>query len=168
MSCTGWTSRPLKGSTTTGVTPTWTTLPVRGSMRYTEDTCHEDEQQLMNKTWPHCVSPQQNFISKCLESKEATITKLNDDGERLINADHPGKNVIEVKTLLLAPVWLFLSKNIWASLIGPRIFTSWFHSDWDAGDPVQKMIIDAFGMSWNLNDYTLFYINKHWVKYLNV
>lgn len=40
---------------------------------------------------------QQNFISKCLESKEATITKLNDDGEKLIASDHPGKNVIEVQ-----------------------------------------------------------------------
>ncbi|XP_028267367.1 periplakin [Parambassis ranga] len=37
----------------------------------------------------------ENFISKCLESKEATITKLNDDGENLIAAEHPGKNVIE-------------------------------------------------------------------------
>lgn len=43
------------------------------------------------------VSPQQNFISKCLESKEATITKLNDDGEKMIASDHPGKNVIEVQ-----------------------------------------------------------------------
>jgi hypothetical protein len=38
----------------------------------------------------------QNFISKCLESKEATITKLNDDGETLMASGHPGKNVIEV------------------------------------------------------------------------
>ncbi|XP_042360413.1 periplakin [Plectropomus leopardus] len=37
----------------------------------------------------------ENFIGKCLESKEATITKLNDDGEKLIAAEHPGKNVIE-------------------------------------------------------------------------
>lgn len=42
------------------------------------------------------VSFWQNFISKCLEPKEATITKLNDDGEKLIAAEHPGKNVIEV------------------------------------------------------------------------
>ncbi|KAA8585764.1 hypothetical protein FQN60_004458 [Etheostoma spectabile] len=41
------------------------------------------------------VFPQQNFISKCLESKEATITKVNDDGEKLIASEHPGKNVIE-------------------------------------------------------------------------
>uniref|UniRef100_A0A674PCR5 Periplakin n=1 Tax=Takifugu rubripes TaxID=31033 RepID=A0A674PCR5_TAKRU len=37
----------------------------------------------------------ENFISKCLEPKEATVTKLNDDGEKLIAAEHPGKNVIE-------------------------------------------------------------------------
>ena len=43
------------------------------------------------------LSPQQNFISKCLESKETTITKLNDDGEKLTAAEHPGKNVIEVQ-----------------------------------------------------------------------
>lgn len=43
-----------------------------------------------------CVSLWQNFISKCLEPKEATITKLNEDGEKLIAAEHPGKNVIEV------------------------------------------------------------------------
>lgn len=49
------------------------------------------------------VPPQQNFISKCLESKEATITKLNDDGEKLIAAEHPGKNVIEVKNHPLTP-----------------------------------------------------------------
>lgn len=49
------------------------------------------------------VPPQQNFISKCLESKEATITKLNDDGEKLIAAEHPGKNVIEVKNQPLTP-----------------------------------------------------------------
>lgn len=50
------------------------------------------------------VSPQQNFISKCLESKEATITKLNDDGEKLIAAEHPGKNVIEVQDHPWTPV----------------------------------------------------------------
>lgn len=43
-----------------------------------------------------CVSLSQNFISKCLEPKEATITKLNEDGEKLTAAEHPGKNVIEV------------------------------------------------------------------------
>lgn len=42
---------------------------------------------------------QQSFISKCLESKEGTITKLNDDGEKLIASDHPGKNVMEVPTI---------------------------------------------------------------------
>ncbi|KAM9346407.1 periplakin [Symphorus nematophorus] len=37
----------------------------------------------------------ENFIGKCLESKEATVTKMNEDGEKLIASDHPGKNVIE-------------------------------------------------------------------------
>ncbi|MBN3305154.1 PEPL protein, partial [Amia calva] len=36
-----------------------------------------------------------NFISKSLESKEATITKLHDDGEKLLASEHPGKNAIE-------------------------------------------------------------------------
>lgn len=40
----------------------------------------------------------QNFISKCLESKEGTITKLSEDGEKLIAQGHPGKNVIEVQS----------------------------------------------------------------------
>lgn len=50
------------------------------------------------------VSPRQNFIGKCLESKEATITKLNDDGERMIAAGHPGKNVVEVQAHPCTPV----------------------------------------------------------------
>ncbi|KAJ8391856.1 hypothetical protein AAFF_G00084720 [Aldrovandia affinis] len=37
----------------------------------------------------------ENFISKGLEPREATITKLSDDGEKLLAADHPGRNVIE-------------------------------------------------------------------------
>ncbi|XP_013875750.1 periplakin [Austrofundulus limnaeus] len=48
-----------------------------------------------NLDYPARQRQYENFISKCLESKEATITKLNDDGQSLINADHPGKNVIE-------------------------------------------------------------------------
>ncbi|KAM3864041.1 periplakin, partial [Diretmus argenteus] len=48
-----------------------------------------------NLDYPARQRQYQNFISKCLESKEATITKLNDDGEKLIAAEHPGKNVIE-------------------------------------------------------------------------
>ncbi|KAI4821678.1 hypothetical protein KUCAC02_007272 [Chaenocephalus aceratus] len=47
----------------------------------------------------------QNFIGKCLESKEATITKLNDDGEKLIASDHPGKNVIEAHTEAVHADW---------------------------------------------------------------
>ncbi|KAM9843656.1 periplakin [Aulostomus maculatus] len=48
-----------------------------------------------NLDYPARQRQYENFISKCLESKEATVTKLNDDGEKLIGAQHPGKNVIE-------------------------------------------------------------------------
>lgn len=40
----------------------------------------------------------QNFISRCLESKEIGITALNNDGEKLISDQHPGKAVIEVRS----------------------------------------------------------------------
>lgn len=43
-SCTGWTSRPTRGSTTTGATPTWTTPPAKGSMRYQRDAVCTQEQ----------------------------------------------------------------------------------------------------------------------------
>ncbi|XP_059203859.1 periplakin [Centropristis striata] len=48
-----------------------------------------------NLDYPARQRQYENFISKCLESKEATITKLNDDGEKLVASGHPGKNVIE-------------------------------------------------------------------------
>uniref|UniRef100_A0A7N6B1H5 Periplakin n=1 Tax=Anabas testudineus TaxID=64144 RepID=A0A7N6B1H5_ANATE len=48
-----------------------------------------------NLDYPARQRQYENFISKCLESKEATITSLNDDGEKLIASEHPGKNVIE-------------------------------------------------------------------------
>ncbi|XP_056263603.1 periplakin [Pseudoliparis swirei] len=48
-----------------------------------------------NLDYPARQRQYENFISKCLESKEATVTKLNEDGEKLIVAEHPGKNVIE-------------------------------------------------------------------------
>ncbi|CAJ1075364.1 periplakin [Xyrichtys novacula] len=48
-----------------------------------------------NLDYPARQRQYENFISKCLESKEANVTKLNDDGEKLIAANHPGKNVIE-------------------------------------------------------------------------
>lgn len=57
------------------------------------------------------VSPQKNFIGKCLESKEATVTKVNDDGEKLIASEHPGKNVIEVQTHLSQVSTLLLLKE---------------------------------------------------------
>nr|XP_057904092.1 periplakin [Doryrhamphus excisus] len=48
-----------------------------------------------NLDYPARQRQYENFIGKCLESKEATITKLNDDGEKMIAAKHPGANVIE-------------------------------------------------------------------------
>lgn len=48
-----------------------------------------------NLDYPARQKQYENFISKCLEPKEATVTKLNDDGEKLLAAGHPGKNVIE-------------------------------------------------------------------------
>ncbi|XP_037333023.2 periplakin [Pungitius pungitius] len=48
-----------------------------------------------NLDYPARQRQYENFISKCLESKEATVTKLNEDGEKLIASDHPAKNVIE-------------------------------------------------------------------------
>uniref|UniRef100_A0A674AJT2 Periplakin n=1 Tax=Salmo trutta TaxID=8032 RepID=A0A674AJT2_SALTR len=48
-----------------------------------------------NLDYPARHRQYENFISKCLESKEATVTKLNDDGDKLIATNHPGKNVIE-------------------------------------------------------------------------
>lgn len=40
----------------------------------------------------------QNYISKCLEAKEKSITQLNEEGEDLMEQNHPGKNVIGVIT----------------------------------------------------------------------
>ncbi|KAM6905406.1 periplakin [Xenentodon cancila] len=48
-----------------------------------------------NLDYPARQRQYENFISKCLESKEATVTKLNEDRDKLISDDHPGKNVIE-------------------------------------------------------------------------
>ncbi|XP_017313913.1 periplakin [Ictalurus punctatus] len=48
-----------------------------------------------NLDYPARKRQYENFISKCLESKEGTVTKLSDDGEKLITQGHPGKNVIE-------------------------------------------------------------------------
>ncbi|KAM9457669.1 periplakin [Clarias gariepinus] len=48
-----------------------------------------------NLDYPARKRQYENFISKCLESKEGTVTKLSDDGEKLIAQGHPGKNVIE-------------------------------------------------------------------------
>ncbi|XP_056096574.1 periplakin [Rhinichthys klamathensis goyatoka] len=47
-----------------------------------------------NLDYPARKRQYENFISKCLESKEKTITQLNEDGEELMEQNHPGKNVI--------------------------------------------------------------------------
>ncbi|KAI7803000.1 periplakin [Triplophysa rosa] len=47
-----------------------------------------------NLDYPSRKRQYENFISKCLESKEKTVTQLNEDGEQLIEQNHPGKNVI--------------------------------------------------------------------------
>ncbi|KAK7167938.1 hypothetical protein R3I94_002106 [Phoxinus phoxinus] len=47
-----------------------------------------------NLDYPARKRQYENFISKCLESKEKTITQLNEDGEEFIEQNHPGKNVI--------------------------------------------------------------------------
>ncbi|RVE75505.1 hypothetical protein OJAV_G00017340 [Oryzias javanicus] len=49
----------------------------------------------LNLDYPARKRHYANFVNKCLESKEATVTMLNDDGEKLIHAQHPGKTVIE-------------------------------------------------------------------------
>ncbi|KAL2101515.1 hypothetical protein ACEWY4_003276 [Coilia grayii] len=58
-----------------------------------------------NLDYPTRKRQYENFIGKCLESKEATITKLNDDGEKLIAQDHPAKNVIEAHTEAVHADW---------------------------------------------------------------
>lgn len=58
-----------------------------------------------NLDYPARQRQYENFISKCLESKEATITKLNDDGQSLIAADHPGKNIIEAHLAAVNADW---------------------------------------------------------------
>uniref|UniRef100_A0A8C2CLS7 Periplakin n=1 Tax=Cyprinus carpio TaxID=7962 RepID=A0A8C2CLS7_CYPCA len=47
-----------------------------------------------NLDYPARKRQYENFISKCLEAKEKSITQLNEDGEELIEQNHPGKNVI--------------------------------------------------------------------------
>ncbi|XP_023654268.2 periplakin [Paramormyrops kingsleyae] len=48
-----------------------------------------------NLDYPSRQRQYENLISKSLESKEASVSKLNEDGEKLITSNHPGKNVIE-------------------------------------------------------------------------
>ncbi|XP_004086468.1 periplakin [Oryzias latipes] len=49
----------------------------------------------LNLDYPARKRHYENFISRCLESKEIGITALNNDGEKLISDQHPGKAVIE-------------------------------------------------------------------------
>ncbi|XP_049601631.1 periplakin [Syngnathus scovelli] len=58
-----------------------------------------------NLDYPARQRQYENFISKCLESKEGTITKLNEDGEKLIASKHPGANVIEAHTEAVHADW---------------------------------------------------------------
>ncbi|KAJ8374148.1 hypothetical protein SKAU_G00047280 [Synaphobranchus kaupii] len=48
-----------------------------------------------NLDYPARQRQYENFITKSLEAKEETITKLNDEAERLLQANHPGRNVIQ-------------------------------------------------------------------------
>ncbi|XP_067249947.1 periplakin-like [Chanodichthys erythropterus] len=47
-----------------------------------------------NLDYPARKKQYEDFISKCLESKEKTIDQLNKDGEELIEQNHPAKNTI--------------------------------------------------------------------------
>ncbi|KAM9780458.1 periplakin [Neosynchiropus ocellatus] len=58
-----------------------------------------------NLDYPTRQRQYENFISKCLEGKEANITKMNEDGEKLIAQNHPGKNVIEAHTEAVHADW---------------------------------------------------------------
>ncbi|XP_064171345.1 periplakin-like isoform X2 [Anguilla rostrata] len=48
-----------------------------------------------NLDYPARQRQYESFITKSLEAKEETITKLNDDADRLLQSNHPGKNVIQ-------------------------------------------------------------------------
>ncbi|XP_041133217.1 periplakin-like [Polyodon spathula] len=47
----------------------------------------------------------ENFINRSLEAKEASITKLHEDGEKLLAANHPGTNAIEAHTEAVHADW---------------------------------------------------------------
>ncbi|KAJ8250952.1 hypothetical protein GJAV_G00215220 [Gymnothorax javanicus] len=48
-----------------------------------------------NLDYPIRQRQYESFITKSLEAKEETITKLNSDAEKLLQANHPGRNVIQ-------------------------------------------------------------------------
>uniref|UniRef100_A0A8C9VK20 Periplakin n=1 Tax=Scleropages formosus TaxID=113540 RepID=A0A8C9VK20_SCLFO len=48
-----------------------------------------------NLDYPSRQRQYENFVTKSLESKEAIVKQLDEDGDKLIAAEHPGKNVIE-------------------------------------------------------------------------
>ncbi|KAA0702812.1 Periplakin 190 kDa paraneoplastic pemphigus antigen 195 kDa cornified envelope precursor protein [Triplophysa tibetana] len=58
-----------------------------------------------NLDYPLRKRQYENFIAKCLESMENKITRLNDDGEQLIEQNHPGKNVIAAHTEAVHADW---------------------------------------------------------------
>ncbi|XP_007568356.1 periplakin isoform X2 [Poecilia formosa] len=58
-----------------------------------------------NLDYPARRRQYENFINKCLESKESTISKLNEDANSLIEAQHPAKNVIEAHNEAVHADW---------------------------------------------------------------
>ncbi|KAJ8386165.1 hypothetical protein AAFF_G00175890 [Aldrovandia affinis] len=48
-----------------------------------------------NLDYPSRQRQYENFITKRLQPKEETITKLSDDADKLVRSNHPGKNVIQ-------------------------------------------------------------------------
>ncbi|KAJ8253693.1 hypothetical protein COCON_G00203050 [Conger conger] len=48
-----------------------------------------------NRDYPTRQRQYESFITKSLEAKEETITKLNEDADKLLQANHPGTNVIK-------------------------------------------------------------------------
>ncbi|MBN3318082.1 PEPL protein, partial [Atractosteus spatula] len=48
-----------------------------------------------NLDYPSRQKQYENFISKSLEAKEATVAMLHEDGEKLLASGHPGSNAIE-------------------------------------------------------------------------
>nr|XP_023694692.1 periplakin-like isoform X3 [Paramormyrops kingsleyae] len=58
-----------------------------------------------NLDYPSRQKQYEKFISKCLESKEITVSKLIDDGEALIAVNHPTVNVIQAHMEAVLAEW---------------------------------------------------------------